>query len=92
MVIPIELVPLIPHHMVQPVGLVKQWTLDEKGNRKIKCRITQDLFYSETSKESPLLINSQIDTEQYPEMVYGYTLHRGTKACLAPKDHLHLEI
>ena len=24
-------------------GLAKQWTLDEKGNRKIKYRITQDL-------------------------------------------------
>jgi hypothetical protein len=76
MVIPIELVPLIPNAMVQPVGLAKQWTLDEKGNRKIKHRITQDLSYSETSKEEPLSINSCIDMEQYPEMVHGWALPR----------------
>jgi hypothetical protein len=63
MVIPMELVPLIPHAMVQPVGLAKQWTLDEKGNRKIKHRIAQDLSHSETSKEEPLSINSRIDME-----------------------------
>jgi hypothetical protein len=32
MVIPIELVPLIPNAMVQPVGLAKQWTLDDQAN------------------------------------------------------------
>ena len=76
MVIPIELVPLIPNAMVQPVGLAKQWTLDEDGNRMIKYRITQDLSYSETSKESPMSINSRIDMDQYPEMVYGWALPR----------------
>ena len=40
MVIPIELVPLIPKAMVQPVGLAKQWTLDDKSNRKMIYRIT----------------------------------------------------
>jgi hypothetical protein len=74
MVIPIELVPLIPNAMVQPVGLAKQWTLDEKGNRKIKHRITQDRSYSETRKEEPLSINSRIDMEQHPEMVHGWAL------------------
>jgi hypothetical protein len=58
MVIPVELVPLIPDAMVQPVGLAKEWTLDEDGNRIIKYRITQDLSYSETSKEFPMSINS----------------------------------
>ena len=48
-VIPIGAVPLIPHAMVQPVGLAKQRTLNEEGNRKIKYRITQDLSYSETN-------------------------------------------
>jgi hypothetical protein len=74
MVMPTELVPLIPNAMVQPVGLAKQWTLDEKGNRKVKHRITQDLSYSETSKESPLSINSRIDMDQHPEMVHGWAL------------------
>jgi hypothetical protein len=73
MVIPIELVPLIPNAMVQPVGLAKQWTLDEEGNRVVKYRITQDLSYSEAKDVS---INSRIDMEQYPEMVYGWALPR----------------
>ena len=76
MVIPIGAVPLIPHAMVQPVGLAKQWTLDEEGNIKIKYRITQDLSYSETNRDVPLSINSRIDTDQYPEMVYGWALTR----------------
>ena len=76
MVIPIGAVPLIPNAMVQPVGLAKQWTLDEAGNRKVKYRITQDLSYSETNKETPLSINSRIDMDQYPEMVYGWALPR----------------
>ena len=70
----IGVVPLIPNTMVQPVGLAKQWTLDEKENRKIKYRITQDLLYLETDKDVPLSINSGIDMDQYPEMVYGWDL------------------
>ena len=66
MVIPIGVVPLVPNAMVQAVGLAKQWTLDEKGNRKIKYRITQDLSYSETSKDAPLSINSWINMDRYP--------------------------
>ena len=62
--------------MVQPVGLAKQWTLDEKGNRKVKYLITQDLSYSKTNKEVPLSINSRIDMDQYPEMIYGWALPR----------------
>ena len=54
MVIPIiGVVPLIPNAMVQPMGLAKQWTLNEKGNRKIKYRITQDLLYLQTNKDAP---------------------------------------
>ena len=66
MVIPIRAVPLIPHAMIQSVGLAKQWTLDEEGNRKIKYRITQDLSYLERNKEVPLLINSRSDMDETP--------------------------
>ena len=76
MVIPIRVVPLILHAMVQPVGLAKQWTLDEKENRKIKYQITQDLSHSETNKDVSLSINSRIDMDQYLEMVYGWALPR----------------
>jgi hypothetical protein len=79
MVIPVELVPTIPHAMVQPVGLAKQWMLDKEGKRKIKHRITQDLSYAKTSKSSkddPISINSRIDMDQHPEMVHGWALPR----------------
>jgi hypothetical protein len=80
MVMPVELVPLVtPHDMVQPVGLAKQWTLDEEGKRKIKCRITQDPSHAETSKSSkddPISINSRIDMDRHPEMVCGWALPR----------------
>ena len=77
MVIPIGVVPLIPNAMAQPAGLVKHWTLDAKGNRKIKYRIAQDFLYWEPSKDVPLsMINSRIDMDQYPEMVYGWDFPR----------------
>jgi hypothetical protein len=62
--------------MVQPVGLAKQWTLHEHSNRIVKYRITQDLSYSETGKDTPVSVNSRIDMGQYPEMVYGWALPR----------------
>jgi hypothetical protein len=81
MVTPVELAPLMPHAMVQPVGLAKQWTLNKQGNRKIKHQITQDLSCAETSKSSkddPISINSRInsriDMDQHPEMVHGWAL------------------
>ena len=57
-------------------GWFKQWTLNEEGNRKIKYRITQDLSYSEMNKDVSLSINSKIDMDQYPEMVYAWALPR----------------
>jgi len=76
MVVLTKLIPLIPNAMVQLVGLAEQWTLDEQGNRKIKCRITKDLSHSETNKESPLSTNSRINMDQQLEMVHGWTLPR----------------
>jgi hypothetical protein len=69
----------MPHAMVPPVGLAKQWTLDEQGIGKIKYRITQDLSHAETcktSKDEPISINSRIDMDQHPEMVCGWALPR----------------
>ena len=34
------------------------------------------MSYWETNKESPLSINSRIDMDQYPEMVYSWALPR----------------
>ncbi len=85
MVITRELVRKIPGAMVQPVGLAKQWTMGENGDRKIKCRITQDSSYSKTSKEPPMSINSRIDMEQCPEMVHGWALPRIIHFIVAPR-------
>ena len=91
MAIPIGAVPLIPHTMVQPVGLAKQWALNEEGNRKVKYRITQDLSYSKTNKEVPLLINSRIDMDQDGLQVgppENHPLHCGSVIGLDAQDHL----
>jgi hypothetical protein len=76
MVVPTDVVPLIPGAMVQPTGLAEQWVLDNNGKRKVKYRITQDLTYAETAKEEPISVNSRIDMKAYPEMIYGWCLPR----------------
>jgi hypothetical protein len=76
MVVPTDLVPLIPGAMVQPTGLAEQWVLDNNGKRKVKHRITQDLTYAETEKEEPNSVNSRIDMKAYPEMICGWCLPR----------------
>jgi hypothetical protein len=76
LVVPIELVPLIPDAMVQPTGLAEQWVLDSEGERKIKYRLTQDLTYAESEKDLPISVNSRIDMGAYPEMIYGWCLPR----------------
>jgi hypothetical protein len=76
MVLPIEVVPLIPGAMVQPTGLAEQWVLNEEGERMIKYRITQDLTYAETDKDSQISVNSRIDMGEYKEMIYGWCLPR----------------
>jgi hypothetical protein len=42
-----------------------------RGNQYL---IAQDLSYSRTNKDFPMSINSWIDMDQYPEMVYGWAL------------------
>ena len=63
--------------MVQPLGLVQQWTVDPDGKRVIKFRLTQDLSFSTDKKAAPTSINSRVDMEAYPEMIYyGWCLPR----------------
>jgi hypothetical protein len=78
MVIPREQVPLVKGSMVQPLGLAKQWTLDKKGNRIPKYRLTQDLSYTDCKLDAgrKLSVNSRIAMEEYPEMIYGWCLPR----------------
>ena len=75
--IPVDIVTRIPGAMVQPLGLVQQWTVDPDGKRVIKFRLTQDLSFSTDKKAAPTSINSRVDMEAYPEMIYyGWCLPR----------------
>jgi hypothetical protein len=63
--------------MGQPLGLAKQWTVDEMGNWVLTYRLMQDLSYTNCKLDSgwKLLINSSgLVMEDYPEMTYGWCL------------------
>ena len=74
--LPIAVVELIPGSLVQPLGLVQQWTVDHDGKRKAKFRLTQDLSFSTDRKAKPTSINSRVNMGAYVEMVYGWCLPR----------------
>ena len=74
--IPVDTVHKIPGVMVQPLGLVQQWTVSPDGKRVIKYRLTQDLSFSTDKKAAPTSINSRVDMGSYPEMIYGWCLPR----------------
>jgi hypothetical protein len=75
-IIPKQLVPLIPHSMVQPLGLAKQWTLNEMGVRSPKYRLTQDLSFTCAKGTRSMSVNSRINMTTYPEMIYGWCMPR----------------
>jgi hypothetical protein len=60
--------------MMQPLGMAEQLTLTESGDRVPKYRLTQDLSFSLT--EENMSVNSRIEMEAYPEMIYGWCLLR----------------
>ena len=74
--LPIGVVSRIPGAMVQPLGLVQQWTVDPDGVRIIKYRLTQDLSFSTDRSAEPTSINSRVDMSAYVEMIYGWCLPR----------------
>ena len=74
--IPTRTIELIPNAAVQPLGLARQWTTDEKGRRIEKFRMTQDLSFSSSREGPPVSINSRIDMSTYSEMVFGWCLPR----------------
>ena len=74
--LPAEFVSRIPGAMVQPLGLVQQWTVDSEGKRQIKYRLTQDLSFSLDHRAEPRSVNSRVDMSAYAEMVYGWCLPR----------------
>ncbi|KAI2497633.1 hypothetical protein MHU86_16882 [Fragilaria crotonensis] len=62
--------------MVQPLGLVQQWSIDHDGERKIKYRLTQDLSFSTNRTREPTSINARVNMSAYVEMVYGWCFPR----------------
>jgi hypothetical protein len=69
-----EIVPNIEHAMVQPAGVVKQFSLREDGARFLKRRLTQDLSFPLTFQMAS--VNNRIDMDAYVEMIYGWCLTR----------------
>ena len=74
--LPIATIKLIPGAMVQPLGLVQQWTVGPDGERKAKFRLIQDLSFSTNRQSKPTSINARVDMSAYVEMVYGWCLPR----------------
>jgi hypothetical protein len=72
--LPPESVAFIQGALVQPLGLAKQWTLNAKGDRIPKYRLTQDLSFSVSQDKCS--VNDRIDMAQYTEMIYGSCLTR----------------
>ena len=73
---PASTVTLLPSPVVTPLGLAKQWTLDNKGDRVPKFRMTQDLSFSSSDPAHAISINKRIDMTSYPEMIYGWCFSR----------------
>jgi hypothetical protein len=69
-----SLVPNLAHAMVQPAGVVKQFSLQEDGSRILKRRLTQDLSFPLTFPTAS--VNERIDMDAYVEMIYGWCLSR----------------
>jgi hypothetical protein len=69
-----SIVPRLPGAMVQPAGVVKQFSLQGDWSRSMKRRLTQDLTFPLTFNEAS--VNNRIDMEMYVEMIYGWCLTR----------------
>jgi hypothetical protein len=70
-----DVIPDIARAMVQPAGVVKQFSLREDGSRTVKWRLTQDLSFPLTSSDASS-VNNQLDMEAYTKMIYGWCLTR----------------
>jgi hypothetical protein len=69
-----ETVQQIAGAMAQLLGMAKQLTLTESGERVPKFRLMQDLSFALTKKEAS--VNSRINLNAYMEMIYGWCLAR----------------
>jgi hypothetical protein len=69
-----DIVPNIANAMVQPAGVVKQFSLTEDGSRVLKSQLTQDLTFPFTFLKAS--VNSRIDMGACAEMTCGWCLSR----------------
>ena len=74
--IPVAVVEKTPNAAVQPLGVARQWSIDEKGDRIENLRMTQDLSFSSTRGGESTSINGRIDMSSYTEMIFGWCLPR----------------
>jgi hypothetical protein len=63
----------IKHGELYPLGLQHQITIDEKGTKIPKKRVTHDLS---NQKRHGLSINQRVDEEKLPLTMYGFALQR----------------
>ena len=70
--IPVTTVVKITNAAVQPLGVARQWSIGERGERIEKFRMTQDLSFSSTRDGEPTSINDRIDMSSYTEMIFGW--------------------
>jgi hypothetical protein len=68
----LKAVPLLAGALVQPFGLVKQFTLDKVGEHVVKWCLTQDLPFLLTDNKQ--LVNAHMDMDHYNKTIYGWYL------------------
>jgi hypothetical protein len=67
-----DIVPLLAGAMVQPAGVVKQFSLREDGARSLKRRLTQDLTFPLTFKAAS--VNNRINMDAYIHFIVALRL------------------
>lgn len=68
-----ESIQRIPEARVAPMGIARQLTVTETGERKPKIRLTHDQSFSTGIIPS---VNELVDLEGLPDLVFGWALHR----------------
>ena len=63
----------IKHARVIPIGVHPQWSIDDKGNQKMKRRVTHDCTFPPPSSHS---INNDMADDLLDECIYGQCFRR----------------
>jgi hypothetical protein len=71
LILPVEVLPLIPNASLAPLGCQEQKTLNAAGDRVSKFRMTHDQSFLGPSGSS---VNMRVETSKQPPCMYGYCL------------------